>query len=168
MLSVYCPTHGREVLLTPRRIDRVVNTSGGIVVRWSCWCGTTGHLLTGARSWWGAPAWEPTASSGPVEDRPVPEGTAESAATVEEVGEQPATFVGPDAGDDIGLVVEAGVGSKVVERTAGTGLGVGRTEHDPVHPGRQERTGAHGAGLQGDDQGASAQPPAPGAVGRVA
>jgi hypothetical protein len=47
MFTVHCPEHGREVLLSERRIESLHNTMNGIEVRWVCWCGTRGSMLTG-------------------------------------------------------------------------------------------------------------------------
>lgn len=47
MFSVHCPTHGCEVLLSERRIRRLVNTPAGIEVTWACWCGTLGTFVEG-------------------------------------------------------------------------------------------------------------------------
>jgi hypothetical protein len=47
MFTVHCPQHGREVLLSERRIESMHNTMKGIEVRWVCWCGTRGTMLTG-------------------------------------------------------------------------------------------------------------------------
>jgi hypothetical protein len=47
MFTVHCPQHGREVLLSERRIESLHNTLNGIEIRWVCWCGTRGSMLTG-------------------------------------------------------------------------------------------------------------------------
>jgi hypothetical protein len=47
MFSVHCPAHGREVLLSDRRIARIVNVDEGIRLDWVCWCGERGSLITG-------------------------------------------------------------------------------------------------------------------------
>lgn len=47
MFDVFCPTCEARVLLTPRRIERMRNTTKGIAVSWRCWCGTRGELRTG-------------------------------------------------------------------------------------------------------------------------
>jgi hypothetical protein len=47
MFTVHCPRHGREVLLSERRIESLRNTLDGIEVGWVCWCGTRGTMLTG-------------------------------------------------------------------------------------------------------------------------
>jgi hypothetical protein len=47
MFDVFCPTCEARVLLTPRRIERMRNTTAGIAVSWRCWCGTRGELRTG-------------------------------------------------------------------------------------------------------------------------
>lgn len=47
MFSAHCPGCGTEVLLTTRRIVRLDNTDGGIVVVFRCWRGHLGSWLTG-------------------------------------------------------------------------------------------------------------------------
>ncbi|HEY2813570.1 MAG TPA: hypothetical protein VGJ03_08920 [Acidimicrobiales bacterium] len=47
MFTVHCPHHGREVLLPERHIESLRNTIDGIEVRWVCWCGTRGTMMTG-------------------------------------------------------------------------------------------------------------------------
>jgi hypothetical protein len=42
MFSVFCPTHGSEVLLGSRSIERIDNTAEGIHLHWRCYCGTRG------------------------------------------------------------------------------------------------------------------------------
>ena len=49
---------------------------------------------------------------------------------------------------------------QITDRTAGTGLGIGRAVHHPGNPGVDDGTGAHGTGLQGYIQVAFPQPPA--------
>lgn len=49
MFSVHCPNHGCEVLLSDRRIERLVEVDEGIRVDWVCWCGERGSFLTGRR-----------------------------------------------------------------------------------------------------------------------
>lgn len=44
MFEVFCPEHGREVLLTTRHIERISNTPVGVIIEWRCWCGATGKL----------------------------------------------------------------------------------------------------------------------------
>jgi hypothetical protein len=48
MFDVFCPRHGRLVLLGPRNIVALENTTDGIVLRWRCRCGATGTELLGA------------------------------------------------------------------------------------------------------------------------
>lgn len=45
-----CPTCGGPVLLTTSRITEMEQGPRGILVRYLCWCGTPGTLLTGRRS----------------------------------------------------------------------------------------------------------------------
>jgi hypothetical protein len=47
MFRAFCPTHGAEVLLSPRSIEAVDNRADGIDIHWRCTCGTTGVLHTG-------------------------------------------------------------------------------------------------------------------------
>ena len=47
MFTVHCPAHGCEVLLSDRRVERLVEVDAGIRVDWICWCGERGSLLTG-------------------------------------------------------------------------------------------------------------------------
>jgi hypothetical protein len=47
MFTVHCPQHGREVLLSERRIESLRNTRQGIKLHWVCWCGHRGSMLTG-------------------------------------------------------------------------------------------------------------------------
>jgi hypothetical protein len=47
MLVIDCPSHGRPVLVTDRRIRHLHNTDAGIVLDVECWCGTHVVLLTG-------------------------------------------------------------------------------------------------------------------------
>ena len=49
-------------------------------------------------------------------------------------------------------MVQAGVGTKVVQRAGGAGLGVARPEHQMRNTGVQNGTGAHRTRLQGDHQ----------------
>lgn len=47
MFSVYCPTHGGEILLSARHIEALRNTDRGIELHWRCVCGTRGVELSG-------------------------------------------------------------------------------------------------------------------------
>jgi acetyltransferase-like isoleucine patch superfamily enzyme len=47
MFAIDCPSHGRQVLVTDRRIRSLANTDHGIVIDVECWCGTHVTLLTG-------------------------------------------------------------------------------------------------------------------------
>ena len=42
MFLVDCHQHGAPVLLGPRSIRALTNTSDGIVLQWTCHCGATG------------------------------------------------------------------------------------------------------------------------------
>ena len=47
MFAIDCPSHGRQVLVTDRRIRSLANTDHGIVLDVECWCGTHVTLVTG-------------------------------------------------------------------------------------------------------------------------
>jgi hypothetical protein len=47
MLSVHCPRHGSEVLLSESRIRAIDTTRDGLTVRWECWCGHVGSHHAG-------------------------------------------------------------------------------------------------------------------------
>ena len=47
MVVVYCPRHGDRVLLGYRALERMSNTSEGVVLTWRCPCGARGTLRTG-------------------------------------------------------------------------------------------------------------------------
>jgi hypothetical protein len=49
MFAIQCPNHGTEVLVTERRIRRMENTPGGIVMDVECYCGTHVVVRTGRR-----------------------------------------------------------------------------------------------------------------------
>jgi hypothetical protein len=49
MFSVYCAGHDDEVLLDEGSFD-LHNTDDGIVVTWSCPCGTDGSFVTGRKA----------------------------------------------------------------------------------------------------------------------
>jgi hypothetical protein len=42
MFSVYCHRHQSRVVLGPRAIQALLNTSQGVVLQWRCHCGATG------------------------------------------------------------------------------------------------------------------------------
>ncbi len=46
MFTVHCPRHGREVLLSERRVESVRSTTSGVELHWVCWCGHRGSMLT--------------------------------------------------------------------------------------------------------------------------
>lgn len=50
MFSVHCPEAGTEVLLGPRSVLSMHNTSQGIVGYFRCRCGTLGVVVTGRGS----------------------------------------------------------------------------------------------------------------------
>jgi hypothetical protein len=66
---------------------------------------------------------------------------------------------GAHACGDSYLVVHARVRADVVEAATGSSLGVGRPEDHPSDPGGDQRTSAHRAGLDGDDDSGALQPP---------
>jgi hypothetical protein len=47
MFVTYCPRHQARVLLGTSAIEDLVNTPGGVVVRWRCHCGASGAHVTG-------------------------------------------------------------------------------------------------------------------------
>jgi len=47
MISVHCPRHGSEKLLTERHITGLERSADGLTVRWVCWCGHHGSHRTG-------------------------------------------------------------------------------------------------------------------------
>jgi hypothetical protein len=47
MFSVYCPTHGGQILLSSRHIESLRNTDHGIEIHWRCVCGTRGVEVSG-------------------------------------------------------------------------------------------------------------------------
>lgn len=49
MFDAWCSREGARVLLTTRRIERVVQEDGRIDVHFRCWCGARGVLRTGRR-----------------------------------------------------------------------------------------------------------------------
>ena len=50
MFTAHCPRHLAPVLLGPRSIERVVNTTGGVEVSWRCHCGAKSTHITGRRA----------------------------------------------------------------------------------------------------------------------
>ena len=79
----------------------------------------------------------------------------QSAAGAEEGGEERAALFGEEAGGDFDLVVELGVVEDAEDRTAGAGLGVGRGVDQACDAGVEDGAGAHGAGFEGDVEGAA-------------
>jgi hypothetical protein len=67
MFDVICPRHGHRVLLFGSQL-RLVNTSQGIEVHWTCSCGATGVERVGAL----APHAATTAPSEPAPSEPLP------------------------------------------------------------------------------------------------
>ena len=65
-------------------------------------------------------------------------------------------------------MVEAGVCGKVVEGAGGACLGIGGGVDEAVYAGGVEGTGAHGAGFEGDVEGAAGETPASELVGGAA
>jgi hypothetical protein len=49
MLRIVCPECGPS-LMWESRISGMEHTADGIIVRYRCWCGHEGRLLTGRRS----------------------------------------------------------------------------------------------------------------------
>jgi hypothetical protein len=83
------------------------------------------------------------------------------AAGGEEGTEQSGAVAGEDAAVDLDAVGEAGVADEVEQGGDGAGPRVVGGEDEPGDPGLDEGAGAHGARLQGDDQGAAVQAPGP-------
>jgi hypothetical protein len=50
MFTVHCPRHQSQVLLGPRAIEALVETTDGIALHWRCRCGARGTELTGRQS----------------------------------------------------------------------------------------------------------------------
>jgi hypothetical protein len=65
MFDVICPRHGHRVLLFGSQV-RLVNTTQGIEVHWTCSCGATGVERVGAL----APHAATTAPSEPADSEP--------------------------------------------------------------------------------------------------
>jgi hypothetical protein len=47
MFDAYCHRHGARVLLGERRITALRNDATGIHIRFRCWCGEEGEVVTG-------------------------------------------------------------------------------------------------------------------------
>jgi len=47
MFDAYCHRHGARELLGDRRISANRNEANGIHVRFRCWCGEEGEVVTG-------------------------------------------------------------------------------------------------------------------------
>jgi hypothetical protein len=62
MMSIQCPTHQSEVLVTERRIRGIRNTENGILMDVECYCGTHVVIRTG-RKWY---AGHPSATRDPL------------------------------------------------------------------------------------------------------
>src|SRR5512139_1348437 len=85
----------------------------------------------------------------------------------EERLQQGGAFLREDPGDHGGAVVQAGVRGDPVQGGHGAALGILRPVDDLRHPGRHGRAGAHGTGLQGDDEAAARKAVVPGLPGRL-
>lgn len=88
-------------------------------------------------------------------------GAASFAEFLEEGGEDCAAFVGHEAGDDPGPVIEAGVGEDVHQAAGAARLGVVCAEIDLVDSGEDDGAGAHGTGFEGDVEPRAFEPPTP-------
>lgn len=84
---------------------------------------------------------------------------AECAAVLEEGAEELGSGFGHDSADGLDAVVEAVVVGDLVERAAGTGLGVEGGEDEAFESGEDKCTGAHGAGFERDVHGAAVETP---------
>lgn len=77
------------------------------------------------------------------------------ASLYEEVGEHGAALFGEEAGGDFDFVVELRVVHDVEDRAAGAGFGVGCGVDEAIDAGVEDGSGTHGAGLEGDVEGAA-------------
>lgn len=50
VLSVHCPRHAAEVLLSERRITRIAHEDDQLTLEWVCWCSYRGSHRTGRRA----------------------------------------------------------------------------------------------------------------------
>lgn len=82
-----------------------------------------------------------------------------SPAFVEEVEQQLSAFLGTDSADDLDAVQGVAVADEIPQGATGPGFGVPGAEDDGVDPGQGGRPGAHGAGFEGDDEGAAVESP---------
>ena len=69
-------------------------------------------------------------------------------------------FAGEDAGYHLDLVIEAGVGAEAEEGVDGAGFGVGAAVDEAREAGLDDGARAHGAGFEGDVEGAVEEAPA--------
>ncbi len=77
----------------------------------------------------------------------------------EEVAEELGAFIGEDAGGDFDAVVEAIVFAELIEGADRAGFGVVAAVDEFGDAGIDDCASAHGAGFEGDDQGAVEQTP---------
>jgi hypothetical protein len=49
MFDHECTSCGKRQLIFPTQVTSVINTESGIVVRFSCWCGSDQSWVTGRR-----------------------------------------------------------------------------------------------------------------------
>jgi hypothetical protein len=77
------------------------------------------------------------------------------AAGAEEVGEEGAALFGEEAGDDLDFVVELGVVHDGEDGAAGAGFGVGCGVDEARDASMEDGAGTHGAGFEGDVEGAA-------------
>ena len=82
-----------------------------------------------------------------------------SAAGGEEVAQEGGGLVGQQPRRDLGAMVEPTVAHDVPQGAHGAQLVVVRPEDEAVDPGEHQRSGAHRAGLERDDEGATRQAP---------
>jgi len=76
-----------------------------------------------------------------------------------EVAQEIGAFRREHPWDNLGAVIEATVTHDVPERAHCTRFRVRGAEDEPIEPGQDDGTGAHRAGLQGDDKRAAVQSP---------
>ena len=50
MFDHYCSACGKRQLIFPNRVTSVTNTTHGIVVAFTCWCGADQTWVTGRRA----------------------------------------------------------------------------------------------------------------------
>ena len=95
-------------------------------------------------------------------------GRSDSAAPGKEIPEDGGAFIGQDPGDNLSLVIQAGVTGDIHERAGGPRLVVDGPVDEPLDPCQIDGAGAHGARFDGHVYGAAGQTPAAELFGRLA